>query len=114
MSRIGRMPIPLPSGVDVNISEGNITVKGPKGSLSRTIPQPITVQQVENTIVVERPSDIKAHKALHGLVRTLIANMVAGVTQGFSRVLDLHGIGYRAQAQADRIVLNLGFSHDVF
>ena len=114
MSRIGRMPIPLPSGVTITQEEGKIIVKGPKGTLSRVISEPITVRQEDSTLYVERPSDLKAHKALHGLTRTLVSNMVVGVTQGFTRVLDIHGIGYRATLQPDRLVLNLGFSHDVF
>lgn len=114
MSRIGRMPIPLPSGVEVTQADGIVTVKGPKGSLSRLLPEPITVRQEESTLFVERPSDIKAHKALHGLTRTLLANMVMGVSQGYTRVLNLHGIGYRAQLQPDRLTLNLGFSHDIY
>ena len=108
------MPIPLPSGVEVIQQESKISVKGPKGSLSRAIPQPISVREDERTLYVERPSDIKQHKALHGLTRTLVANMVEGVTNGFTRRIELHGIGYRAQLQNDRLVLNLGFSHDVF
>lgn len=114
MSRIGRMPIPLPSGVVVTQADGVITVTGPKGSLSRMIPSPITFREENSTLLVERPSDIKSHKALHGLTRSLIANMVSGVTTGFVRVLDLHGIGYRAQVQPDRLTLNIGFSHDIF
>lgn len=114
MSRIGRMPIPLPSGVNVIQQDGRISVTGPKGSLSRVIPSPITVRQDEGTLFVERPTDLKPHKALHGLTRTLVANMVDGVTNGFTRKMSLHGIGYRAQWQSDRLVLNLGFSHDVF
>lgn len=114
MSRIGRMPIPLPSGVSVTIADGTVTVNGPKGTLTRKLPEPITVREDNNTLYVERPSDIKAHKALHGLSRTLVANMVAGVSNGFSKVLFLHGIGYRAQLQPDRVTLNLGFSHDVY
>jgi len=108
------MPIPLPSGVQVTQLEGLISVTGPKGTLSRVIPQPITVREENGVLLVERPSDIKMHKALHGLTRTLVANMVEGVTNGFTRVLRLHGIGYRAQLQPDRVVLNLGFSHDVY
>jgi len=114
MSRIGRMPIPLTSGVAITQADGNITVSGPKGTLARMVPAPITVRQDGNTLYVERPSDIKQHKALHGLTRSLVANMVDGVTNGFSRVLRLHGIGYRAQLQPDRLVLNLGFSHDIY
>jgi large subunit ribosomal protein L6 len=113
MSRIGRMPIPVPGGVDVTQVNGLITVTGPKGTLSRTIPEPITLRQEDGTLYVERPSDIKQHKALHGLSRTLVNNMVVGVTQGFTRVLTLHGIGYRALWQVDKLTLNLGFSHDV-
>lgn len=114
MSRIGRLPISIPSGVEFTQVNGVITVKGPKGTLTRTMPEPITVRREDATLYVERPSDIKAHKALHGLTRTLLNNMVLGVTQGFQRVLDLHGIGYRAQLQPDRLVLNLGFSHDIY
>ena len=97
MSRIGRMPIPLPSGVEVTCADGAITVKGPKGTLTRTLPEPITVREENKTLFIERPSDIKMHKALHGLTRTLVANMVEGVTNGFTRVLRLHGIGAGAQ-----------------
>jgi large subunit ribosomal protein L6 len=107
------MPIPLASGVKVAQADGAITVNGPKGTLSWTLPEPITVREENSTLFVERPSDIKAHKALHGLTRSLVANMVEGVTTGFTRVLTLHGIGYRAQVQGDRLVLNLGFSHEV-
>lgn len=114
MSRIGRMPIPLPSGVTVTQQDGTISVTGPKGSLSRALPSPITVREADGTLYVERPDDIKLHKALHGLSRTLVANMVNGVTTGFTRILRLHGIGYRAQLQPDRVVLNLGYAHDVF
>lgn len=113
MSRIGRMPIPVPSGVEVTLAERTVTVKGPKGTLSRALPEPITVRQEDGTLYVERPSDLKVHKALHGLSRTLVANMVEGVTNGFAKRLSLHGIGYRAQMQAERLVLNLGFSHEV-
>lgn len=108
------MPIPLPSGVEVIQQDGMISVKGPKGTLQRAIPQPITVREEGRTLLVERPDDLKPHKALHGLTRTLIANMVKGVTEGFERRMELHGIGYRAQMQGDRLVLNLGFSHDVY
>ena len=108
------MPIPLPSGVQVTQLDGMITVTGPKGTLARALPEPITMREENGVLLVERPSDIKMHKALHGLSRTLLANMVDGVTKGFTRVLRLHGIGYRAQLQPDRVVLNLGFSHDVY
>ncbi len=108
------MPIPLPSGVSIIDEDGRISVTGPKGTLARAIPAPITVRQENGTLYVERPTDLKPHKALHGLARTLVANMVEGVTNGFTRKMSLHGIGYRAQLQADRLVLNLGFSHDVY
>lgn len=114
MSRIGRMPIPLPGGVSVTQTDTQLTVKGPKGTLTRPVPAPITVREADGQILVERPSDLKLHKALHGLTRSLVANMVIGVTEGFAKRLSLHGIGYRAQLQGDRVVLNLGFSHDVF
>lgn len=114
MSRIGRLPIPLPSGVDVKIDENKITVNGAKGTLTRVIVDEISVRQEESTLIVERPNDEKRNKALHGLTRSLIANMVEGVTNGYTRVLDLHGIGYRAQVQPDRMTLNLGFSHDIY
>lgn len=114
MSRIGRLPIPLPSGVDVKIDENKITVNGPKGSLTRETVAEITVRQEESALIVERPNDEKRSKALHGLTRSLIANMVEGVNNGYTRILDLHGIGYRAQVQPDRMTLNLGFSHDIY
>ena len=114
MSRIGRLPIPLPGGVEVKINEGLVTVTGPKGTLSRQLPGEITVRLEDATLYVERPDDEKRNKALHGLTRTLIANMVEGVTNGFTRVLDLHGIGYRAQVLPDRLTLNVGFSHDIY
>jgi large subunit ribosomal protein L6 len=108
------MPIPLPGGVSVTQTDTQLTVKGPKGTLTRPVPAPITVREADGQILVERPSDLKLHKALHGLTRSLVANMVIGVTEGFAKRLSLHGIGYRAQLQGDRVVLNLGFSHDVF
>ena len=114
MSRIGRMPIPLPSGVTVKQQDGAISVTGPKGSLARAVPPPITVREEGTTLYIERPSDSKPHKALHGLTRSLVANMVEGVTNGFTRRLSLHGIGFRATWQTDRLVLNLGFSHEIF
>jgi len=108
------MPIPLPSGVSVTQADGKITITGPKGTLTRLLPAPITIREDGNTLFAERPSDEKLHKALHGLTRSLVANMVTGVSEGFAKKLSLHGIGYRAQVQGDRVVLNLGFSHDVF
>ena len=114
MSRIGKSPIALPSGVDVTIANGAITVKGPKGALSRPIPGEITVRQDGSTLLVERPNDERDNRALHGLTRTLVANMVQGVTAGFVKELDIVGVGYRAEAQgADKLRLSLGFSHPV-
>ena len=114
MSRIGRAPIPLPSGVDVSVVEGHVTVKGPKGTLERDLPQDITVRQDDGALVVERPDDQRHHRALHGLTRSLVNNMVVGVTQGFSRDLEIVGVGYRATAQGDnRLDMALGFSHPV-
>jgi len=114
MSRIGKLPIALPAGVTVTVTDGTVFVKGPKGELSRPMADCITVKQEENVLTVERASEIKLHKAMHGLTRTLIANMVDGVSKGFNKVLTLHGIGYRAQLQPERMVLNLGFSHDIY
>jgi len=114
MSRIGRAPIPLPSGVDVSVVEGHVTVKGPKGTLERDVPQDITVRQDDGTLVVERPDDQRHYRALHGLTRSLVNNMVVGVTQGFQRDLEIVGVGYRATAQGDnRLDMALGFSHPV-
>lgn len=114
MSRIGKNPITVPSGVDVTIADRNVTVKGPKGTLSRPIPGDIVVRQEESTILVERPDDERTNRALHGLTRTLVANMVEGVTTGFVKELDIVGVGYRAEAQgADKLRLALGFSHPV-
>lgn len=114
MSRIGKSPIALPSGVDVNIANGAITVKGPKGTLSRVIPGEITVRKDEATLLVERPNDERDNRSLHGLTRTLVANMVQGVTAGFAKELDIVGVGYRAEAQGpNKLRLSLGFSHPV-
>jgi large subunit ribosomal protein L6 len=114
MSRIGKSPITVPSGVDVNIANGAITVKGPKGTLSRVIPGEIIVRKDEATLLVERPNDERDNRALHGLTRTLVANMVQGVTDGFAKELDIVGVGYRAEAQGpNKLRLSLGFSHPV-
>ena len=114
MSRIGKNPITVPSGVDVTIADRSVTVKGPKGTLSRPIPGDIVVRKEESTILVERPDDERTNRALHGLTRTLVANMVEGVTTGFVKELDIVGVGYRAEAQgADKLRLALGFSHPV-
>ena len=114
MSRIGKAPITVPGGVDVSIAGGSVTVKGPKGTLSRTIPGAITVRQDEGTLLVERPDDARESRSLHGLTRTLVSNMVVGVTDGFSKELEIIGVGYRAEAQGPSTLrLALGFSHPV-
>lgn len=113
MSRIGKKPISLPAGVKVTIDGNMITVQGPKGSLEQTLPPDITVTQEDNQILVQRASDDKTHRAYHGLSRALIANMVEGVTNGFEKRLELVGVGYRAQMQGKKLVINIGFSHPV-
>ena len=113
MSRIGKAPITVPSGVDVTISGRTVTVKGPKGSLSRDIPGEIVVRKEESTILVERPNDERLNRSLHGLSRTLVNNMVIGVTEGFTKELEIVGVGYRAEAQGANLRLALGFSHPV-
>ncbi len=113
MSRIGRKPISLPPGVEIKIDDNVITVKGPKGVLSQQIPEDISITIEENQILVKRPSDIKKHRALHGLTRALVANMVEGVTNGFEKKLELVGVGYRAQMQGSKLVISIGFSHPV-
>ncbi|MDD4378156.1 MAG: 50S ribosomal protein L6 [Eubacteriales bacterium] len=114
MSRIGRMPITIPQGVEVKIEDNNfIAVKGPKTTLNKQLHRDMIIKQEDGNIVVERPSEIKMHKALHGLTRTLIANMVEGVTNGFQKTLEINGVGYRAQKQGNKLVLLLGYSHPV-
>ncbi|HVA75228.1 MAG TPA: 50S ribosomal protein L6 [Acidimicrobiales bacterium] len=114
MSRIGRAPITVPSDVEITIAERNLTVKGPKGSLARSIPGDITVRREDSTILVERPNDERQNRALHGLTRSLVNNMVVGVTDGFNKDLEIVGVGYRAIARgANQIELALGFSHPV-
>jgi len=114
MSRIGKALIPVPAGVDVSFSGNSVTVKGPKGSLSRDLVGGITVRQDEGNLVVERPNDERDNRALHGLTRTLVANMVEGVTTGFVKELEIVGVGYRAEPQgANKLRLALGFSHPV-
>ena len=114
MSRIGRMPIAIPAGVTVTIAENNhVTVKGPKGTLERALPLEMTVKQEGDEVVVSRPNDLKKNKALHGLTRTLIHNMVVGVTEGYEKVLEVNGVGYRAAKQGNKLVLSLGYSHPV-
>jgi large subunit ribosomal protein L6 len=113
MSRIGKNPISVPSGVTITLDGNRITVKGPKGELSRVIPADMLISQESGTVTVNRPSDDPKHKALHGLSRTLIANMVEGVTKGFSKQLDIVGVGYKAEARPYGLQLALGFSHAV-
>ena len=114
MSRIGRMPIAVPAGVTVDIAENNkVTVKGPKGTLERVLPEEMEIKMEGEEIKVSRPSDIKKMKSLHGLTGTLINNMVIGVTEGFSKELEVNGVGYRAQKKGKTLVLSLGYSHPV-
>jgi large subunit ribosomal protein L6 len=114
MSRIGRSPIPVPGGVDVQIDGSSVTVMGPKGTLARTLPEQMIIRQEDGTLVVERPDDERQNRALHGLSRSLLANMVTGVSAGFTKELEIVGVGYRATAAGpNRIDLALGFSHPV-
>lgn len=114
MSRIGRMPIAIPAGVTVSLAENNkVTVKGPKGELSRVLPAKLKIEQKDGTITVSRPDEDKETKSLHGLTRTLINNMVLGVTEGFSKTLEINGVGYKAAKQGKTLTLSLGFSHPV-
>lgn len=113
MSRIGKMPIDIPAGVDVTIDGSTVTVKGPKGELTRTVHKNITVAKDGNVLTVTRPNDENLNKSLHGLTRTLIANMVEGVSKGFSKELEVNGVGYRAQKQGKELVLTVGYSHPV-
>ncbi|MCD1261966.1 50S ribosomal protein L6 [Paenibacillus athensensis] len=113
MSRIGRKPITIPSGVNVTLDNSLITVNGPKGTLSRELHKDMKINVLENEISVERPSDNKLHRSLHGTTRSVVANMVSGVTEGFSKSLDLVGVGYRANKSGNKLVLNVGYSHPV-
>ena len=114
MSRIGRLPIDIPAGVEVKIEEGNkVTVKGPKGTLEKCLPVEMTIKQEDNQVVVTRPNDLKKMKSLHGLTRSLIANMITGVSEGYEKKLEINGVGYRAQKKGKEITFNLGFSHSV-
>jgi large subunit ribosomal protein L6 len=113
MSRIGRLPITVPAGVEVKIDGPVVNVKGSKGELSHTVPAVITVAQEENTITVSRPNDERDSRSLHGLTRTLIANMIQGVTEGYSKQLEIHGTGYRVQAKGANLEFALGYSHPV-
>ena len=114
MSRIGRMPIAIPAGVTVEIAENNkVTVKGPKGTLERVLPAEMEITQEGSEVVVKRPNDLKRMKSLHGLTRTLINNMVVGVNEGYTKVLEVNGVGYRASKQGNKLALALGYSHPV-
>lgn len=114
MSRIGRMPISLPSNVEVTVGEGNlVTVKGPKGTLTQKLSEKMTLTREDNVIHVTRPNDEKENRALHGLTRTLLNNMVVGVTEGYKKELDVNGVGYRAEKKGTQLVMRLGFSHEV-
>ncbi len=114
MSRIGKLPITVPSGVNVSIDDALVTVKGPKGELSHSVAAPITVEQSDGTLEVKRPDDERRSKALHGLTRTLISNMVVGVTDGFTKDLEIHGVGYRVLAKGpNKVELQLGYSHPI-
>lgn len=113
MSRIGRLPIEVPAGVDVKIDGSYVHVKGPKGELERTFSPDMTIKKDDGMLVVERPSDQPTHRALHGTTRSLLSNMVVGVSQGFDRILEIEGVGYRAELNGKNLVVNVGFSHPV-
>ena len=113
VSRVGKMPIPVPQGVEVQIAGRRVTVKGPKGELSRELEPEMRVEQQDGQLIVTRPSEQPRHRALHGLTRTLVANMVTGVSDGFTKTLELQGVGYRAQMQGQNLVLAIGYSHPV-
>ena len=114
MSRIGRLPVAVPAGVEVKVAENNVvTVKGPKGTLEKALPVEMSIKLEDGNVVVTRPSDLKKMKALHGLTRTLINNMVVGVTEGYKKVLEVNGVGYRAAKSGNKLTLNLGYSHPV-
>ena len=114
MSRIGRMPITVPAGVEVNVADGNVvTVKGPKGTLTQNLHPNMTITQEGNVITVTRPNDLKENRSLHGLTRTLLNNMVVGVTEGYTKKLEVNGVGYRVTKEGNKLVMNLGYSHQV-
>lgn len=114
MSRIGRMPVEIPAGVEIKIAPDNtVSVKGPKGTLTHTMHKDMILAQEDGKVTVSRPSEEKEHKSLHGLTRTLVANMVEGVTKGYTKELEVNGVGYRAQKQGKQLVMNLGYSHQV-
>lgn len=111
MSRIGRLPVTVPKGVTVNIKEGEVAIKGPKGELSRLFNPDMGIAQKDNVLVVSRPSDSRMHRSLHGLTRSLLANMVEGVSKGYQKDLEIVGVGYRVEKQGDKVMLRVGFSH---
>lgn len=113
MSRIGKLPIPVPAGVSVEVNANHVKVTGPKGTLERSLPAQISVKVEGESVVCERPSDGREHRSMHGLTRTLVANMVTGVSTGFTKNLELVGVGYRVSKQGDDLVMNLGFSHPI-
>ena len=114
MSRIGRLPVAIPAGVEVSVAEGNVvTAKGPKGTLERTLPVEMEIKVEDGHVTVARPNDLKKMKALHGLTRSLIHNMVVGVSEGYTKTLEVNGVGYRAAKQGKKLTLNLGYSHPV-
>lgn len=113
MSRIGKAPVPVPAGVTVNIKKNEVTVKGPKGELSHTFNPDMTIHQEGAEVTIQRPSDLKHHRSLHGLTRALINNMVLGVSEGFQKTLVIEGVGYRAEMQGKDLVLHVGYSHPV-
>ena len=113
MSRIGRMPIEVPAGVQVKIEDSRVTVRGPKGELTRLFHPDMTISMEEGQIIVRRPTDNRKHRSLHGLTRALLANMVQGVSEGFRKELEIVGVGYRAEIQGEKLVLNVGYSHSV-
>jgi large subunit ribosomal protein L6 len=113
MSRIGRLPVTVPSGVDVTIAGQTVTVKGPKGELSHTVAEPITIEQADGTLEVKRPDDERVSRSLHGLTRSLVNNMVLGVTEGYEKKLEIHGTGYRVLAKGSNLEFALGYSHSI-
>lgn len=113
MSRIGRMPVEIPKGVEVQVKGTHVTVKGPKGQMEHTFPASLTIKTDEGNVIVERPNDLQEIRALHGMTRALINNMVTGVSTGFEKTLEVNGVGYRAELQGKKLVLNVGYSHPV-
>jgi large subunit ribosomal protein L6 len=113
MSRIGRLPVSIPAGVDITVTGQDVTVKGPKGQLGLTVPEPITVEQADGTLEVKRPNDERDSRSLHGLTRSLINNMVLGVTEGYEKKMEIYGTGYRVAAKGANLEFSLGFSHPV-